>query len=234
MIIPARFNGPPGSGNGGYSAGVFASQLGGAGRLGSDGTLGGAGRLGGEGISEVTLRRPPPLDVELSIVDSSVVGPDGAVVAEVGPAEPVDAAVPPVGYADAVQASRGYEGFADHPFPTCYGCGPARDDGLRIFAGRLSDGTTAAPWTVPNDVSIPVIWTSLDCSGGWTVVGAGRPYVMGRIAVDVARVPSPGEQCVVRGALASMEGRRATVHTTLYGPDGAELARARATWVAIA
>ena len=216
MIIPARFNGPPGSGNGGYSAGVFASQV------------------GVDGISEVTLRRPPPLDVELSIVDRRVVGPDGDVVAEVGPAEKVDAAVPPVGHAEAVEASRGYDGFVDHPFSTCYGCGPARDDGLRIFPGRLADGTTAAPWTVPPDVSIPVIWTSLDCTGGWTVVGAGRPYVLGRIAVEVDRMPSPGDECVVRGALASTEGRRALVHTTLYGPDGAELARARATWVAIA
>lgn len=225
MIISARFNGPPGSGNGGYSAGVFASELG-------DGS-GGIG-LGGGGVSEVTLRRPPPLDVELSIMDTQVLGPDGAVVAEVGPGEPVGAAVPAVGYSDAVDASRGYEGFSDHPFPTCYGCGPARDDGLRIFPGRLADGTTAAPWTVPADVSVPVVWTSLDCSGGWTVVGAGRPYVMGRIAVEIGRLPAPGDECVVRGALASMEGRRALVHTTLYGPDGAELARARATWVAIA
>jgi hypothetical protein len=47
-------------------------------------------------------------------------------------------------------------------------------------------------------------------------------------------MPAPGDECGVRGALASTEGRRALVHTTLYGPDGAELARARATWVAIA
>ncbi|MBM0239515.1 hypothetical protein JNW88_24485, partial [Micromonospora sp. ATA32] len=40
MIIEARFNGPPGSGNGGWSAGVFA-----------------AGR-GSAGPVEVTLRRP--------------------------------------------------------------------------------------------------------------------------------------------------------------------------------
>jgi hypothetical protein len=216
MIIAGRFNGPPGSGNGGYSAGVFADA---------------AGSVGG--TREVTLRRPPPLDVELSIVDGQVTAPDGAVVAEVGLAAPVDTVVPAVGYAEAVEAARSYQGFADHPFPTCYGCGPAREDGLHIFPGRLADGTNAAPWIVPPDVSPPVVWAAMDCTGGWTVVGDGRPYVLGRIAAEVRRMPEPGDRCVVRGALAGIQRRRAWVHTTLYGPGGAELARARATWVAI-
>jgi hypothetical protein len=215
MIIAARFNGPPASGNGGYSAGVFAGSS--------------AHELG-----EVTLRRPVPLDVPLSIVDERVLDPDGELVAEVAAAEPIDLTVPPTGHAEAVEAAKGYEGFSDHPFPTCYGCGPERVDGLRIFPGRLDDGSTAAPWTVPADVTPPTVWAALDCTGGWTVVGAGRPYVLGRMAAVVGRMPAPAELCVVRGSLSSVEGRRAYVHTTLYGPDGAELARSRATWVAIA
>lgn len=212
MIIAARFNGPPGSGNGGYAAGLFA----------------------GDGRSEVTLRMPPPLDTPLSRVDGQVQGPDGAVVATVTAAEPVDTVVPPVRYAEAVTAATGYAGFADHPFPTCYVCGPGRTDGLRIFPGRVADGRTAAPWTVPADVSPPTIWAALDCPGGWAIITAGRPYVLGRIAVASHRLPAPGDRCVVVGALAAAEGRKALVHTTLYGPDGTELARARATWIAVA
>jgi len=211
MIIPARFNGPPGSGNGGYSAGVFA----------------------GGAHCEVTLRMPPPLDTSLSMVDGQVRAADGSVVAEVAPAGGVDTAVSPIGYADAVEASTRYAGFADHPFPTCYVCGPDRADGLRIFPGRVSDGTTAAPWTVPVDVSPPMVWAALDCPGGWAVIAAGRPYVLGRIAVRLGRMPAPSDRCVVLGALAATKGRKALVHTTLYGPDGAELARARATWIAV-
>jgi len=213
MIIHARFNGPPGSGNGGYSAGLFAHG----------------------DRCEVTLRMPPPLETPLALVDCRVRTQDGAVVAEVAPEPEVDTTVPPIGYADAVDAATGYAGFADHPFPTCYVCGPDRvdGDGLRIFPGRIADGSTAAPWTVPADVSTEMIWAALDCPGGWTVLGAGRPYVLGRIAVLVDRLPAPGDQCVVRGALTSAEGRKALVHTTLYGPDGAELARARATWIAL-
>jgi hypothetical protein len=221
MIIPARFNGPPGSGNGGYSAGVFAAGVGG--HTGA-----------GDAPCEITLRRPPPLDAPLSTLDGRVHAPDGRVVAEVAPAGVVHTAVPPIAYTDAVSASASYAGFAEHPFPSCYVCGPDRPDGLRIFPGPVSDGVTAAPWTVPADVSVPVVWAALDCPGGWAVISAGRPYVLGRIAVQLDRVPAPGDQCVVLGARAATEGRKAFVHSTLYGPDGAELARARATWIAIA
>jgi hypothetical protein len=211
MLIPARFNGPPGTGNGGYSAGLFA---------------------GGD-RREVTLLRPPPLDTPLSTSDGHILSPDGEVVAVVVPVDGVEDAVPPVGYGDSVAASAGYPGFADHPFPGCYVCGPDREDGLRIFPGPTAEGTTAAPWTVPDGVSPAVVWAALDCPGGWAVITEGRPYVLGRIAAQVRRVPLPGERCVVVGALASAGGRTARVHTTLYGPDGAELARARATWVAV-
>jgi len=214
MIIPARFNGPPTSGNGGYSAGLFAGPA-------------------GEVHREVTLRMPPPLDTPLTLLDGIVRGPDGAVVAEVRPAGDLDTVVPPIGYAEAVEASTHYAGFTDHPFPTCYVCGPERTDGLRIFPGRLADGTTAAPWTVPDDVSAATVWAALDCPGGWAIIEAGRPYVLGRIAARLDRVPSPGERCVVRGALVGVEGRKALVNTTVYGPYGDPLARARATWIAI-
>lgn len=211
MIIAARFNGPSGSGNGGYCAGVFA-----------DGAA-----------HEVTLRMPPPLDTPLSLRDGQVRDPDGAVVAEVAPAGEVETVVPPVRYAEAVEASTRYAGFTRHPFPTCYVCGPERTDGLRVFPGRVADNRTAAAWTVPADVSPPTVSAALDCPGGWTVIATGRPYVLGRIAVRVDRMPLAGDRCVVVGALDRAEGRKALVHTTLYGPDGTELARARATWIAV-
>jgi hypothetical protein len=49
VIIQSRYNGPPGSGNGGYCAGVWATNCG----LTAD-------------ALEVTLRMPPPLEVENS------------------------------------------------------------------------------------------------------------------------------------------------------------------------
>lgn len=220
MIIDSRFNGPPGSGNGGYCAGRFASTL------------------SGPGPVEVTLRRPPPLDVPLTIVPGptggiEVRGPDGDLVAQVAVVEPFSATVPGVPLDEAAQAATGYAGFTDHPFPTCYVCGPGRDDGLRIFPGPLPDGRTAAPFVVPADVSPATVWAALDCPGGWSIIAPGRPYVLGRMAAVVSELPAAGDECVVVGATQRIEGRKALVHSTLYGPTGVRLAYARATWIAI-
>lgn len=131
MIIGSRYHGPPGSGNGGYTAGLIAAEL------------------GGDAI-EVTLRKPPPLETELSLSHE----PDGGVVVHDPSGERVaeakrtviasDEVVPAVSFATAVEASRTYQGFVRHPFPTCFVCGPQRepDDGLRVFPGRLADGRT--------------------------------------------------------------------------------------------
>jgi hypothetical protein len=47
VIVPSRFNGPPASGQGGYSSGVLAAHL--------------------AGPAAVSLRRPIPLDRELEV-----------------------------------------------------------------------------------------------------------------------------------------------------------------------
>ncbi|WP_422736719.1 hypothetical protein ACN263_24825 [Micromonospora sp. WMMD729] len=213
MRIESRYNGPTGSGNGGWSAGLFATAA-------------------GPGPVEVTLRRPPPLDTELTLVDGEVRDPAGDLVAEVRPTDAVDAVVPPVDAATAAEAATRYPGFAAHPYPGCFVCGPDRTDGLRIFPGRLPDGRTAAPFRAPEQVDDATVWAALDCTGGWTVLAPERPYLLGRIAAVVAARPAPGDDCVVTGALIGVDGRKALVHTSLYGPDGTLLGAARATWIA--
>ncbi|HKE65405.1 MAG TPA: hypothetical protein VKB59_12260 [Micromonosporaceae bacterium] len=222
VVIESRYNGPAGTGNGGWSAGTIAALV---------------DRPGG---TVVTLLAPPPLATPLSVVRDadrvSVVGPDGVTVGEGAPAHVDTEPVPPVDFATAVEASKDYSGLADHPFPTCFVCGPQRaiGDGLRLFPGRLGSGRTAAPWRVPDDVTQTMVWAALDCPGGWTVGVEARPYVLGRIAVRLDGVPAPGDECVVMGQLLSSEGRKALVATTLYSPTGEPLARSRATWIAIA
>src|SRR5688500_17348818 len=88
-VIAPRFNGPPGSGHGGYSAGCAAVLV-------------------DAPAVEVTLRRPPPLGVELAVErDGDAVAladRDGTVVS----ARPAELAVEPpdpVGYDDAASAS---------------------------------------------------------------------------------------------------------------------------------
>ncbi|MCI4062473.1 hypothetical protein MRQ36_07830 [Micromonospora sp. R77] len=215
MLIESRFAGPPGSGNGGWSAGVFAAAL------------------DDRGPVEVTLRRPPPLETPLTVVDGEVHDPGGAVVAQVRRVEPFRAVVPPVDRATAEAASVAYPGLVDHPFPGCYVCGPENPHGLRIFPGRLPDGRTAAPFDAPDPVAPATVWAALDCPGGWAVIAPGRPYVLGRIAAVVAALPEPGDACVVTGATVGGAGRKAEVHSSLYGPTGTLLGWARATWIAL-
>jgi hypothetical protein len=221
MIIGARFNGPPASANGGYTCGLVASYV------ESDGAV------------QVTLLRPPPLETPLSIVDVDggvqVLGPNGGLIADGVPAElaaDTDPG-PAVPFSEAVAASAGYRGFQAHPFPTCFVCGPAREDGLRLFPGPLPDGRTATPWRVPDDVTPVLVWAALDCPGGWSVPLEARPYVLGRLVARVHRVPAPGDECVVMGRMVGEEGRKAYAQTALYSPTGAVLAQAHATWFAL-
>jgi hypothetical protein len=213
VIIEARYNGPPGSGNGGYCCGVFAALA--------------------PAPAEVTLRMPPPLGVELSAVDKAVHTPSGDVVATVAAVAPFGFDGEPVPWAAAVEASRSYPGFTDHPFPTCYVCGPQHPDGLRVFPGPVAGGGVAAPFVAPSDVTPETAWAALDCPGGWSVIAGGRPYVLGRMAAIVSALPAPGDECVVVGVCDGVEGRKAAVRSALYSPAGALLAHARATWIAI-
>src|SRR5215207_8477014 len=105
VVIARRFNGPPASGHGGYSAGCAAALVGAAG-------------------AEVTLRRPPPLETPLAVARRDGVAAllDGAdVVAEARPAAPEVGGPPPVGLDAAAAAAERFAWQHDHPFPTCFG-----------------------------------------------------------------------------------------------------------------
>ena len=213
LIIPSRFNGPPGSANGGYTCGLLAERVG--------------------EPAEVTLRSPPPLDTPLRF-DGMRLWDGDTLIAEAHRAH-VHGDVPePVAFEDAEQASRGYPGFVEHEYATCFVCGPDRDDGLGLFAGAV-EGTTvfAAPWVVPDDVSRLLVWASLDCPGAIGVGWDGRgDWLLGRMAAEVHEVPEPGDRCVVVAWPIGHEGRKGFAGTALYR-DKELLARARQTWIAL-
>lgn len=221
LVIDARHNGPPGSGNGGWTSGLVAGAVGAV-----------------DGLVEITLRKPPPLDTGLTVTATAdgwaVADPDGALIASAVPRADDIPAVPAVSRTEALAASGRYAGHTDHPFPTCFVCGPQRPDGLRIFPGRLPDGRTAATFVVPPDVSPTVVWAALDCPGGWAVIDRDQAFVLGRYAVAVDGLPEVDDECVVMGQPVRREGRKALVRSSLYAPDGALLARAEATWIAVA
>jgi hypothetical protein len=237
LVLPGRFNGPARSANGGFTAGSLAEQVPDADRLGV----------------EVTLRRPPPLDVPLAVSHHdglTVLSTDDVPVAEARPADSEVEAVPGVAADVAAEAMLRYPGLRSHPFPTCFACGPDRDegDGLRIFPGPVAAdrGFVASLWlpqpthAESSDLvdgvqrcGVATTWAALDCVGGWSDDLEGRPCVLGRITARVDALPVVGEPHVVVGRHLGTDGRKSFTASTLYDADGRVVAAARHTWIQV-
>lgn len=230
FVVPSRFCGPPESGNGGWVSGHAAALL---------------APAADESVT-VRLRTTPPLDRDLQVVLGELDGRRTLEVADgqhpvaqatTGPALAAAGIPAPVSFADAVAAGEGYEGLVDHPFPTCFSCGTARErgDGLRLQPGRVPgrDGEYAAAWVPAADVDLETVWAALDCPGGWASGFAGRPMVLGTMTARVATLPTPGDEHVVVAWQRGGEGRKHLSGTALYAADGRLLAQAEATWIAI-
>ena len=216
MRLAPRFNGPPGSANGGVTAGRLAAYV-------------------GARAVEVTLRRPPPLGVDLRVDASGGTARlhDGdLLVAEAVPSTVELEPPAPVPVEQARAAELAYPGLSDHPFPTCFVCGPGRDDGLGLRPGPVGEGRSACTWT-PQDEDPVLVWAALDCPGGWTADLPGRPMVLGRMALELRGRVVPGQVHVVGGWLTDADDRKTHTGTVLWDPAGSVVAVARATWLTV-
>jgi hypothetical protein len=235
VTVQRRFCGPPDSGNGGYVAGLAAQAL-------------------GDGPAEVTLRRPPPLDRPLRVEQTAtgIALLDGdAAVAEARPTDRTFDVPPPVRLPDAAETASGFDVSrytSAHPFPRCFACGPARDegDGLRLFpapTGR-DDVLVAWPWrpsetlAAPDGlVDVPAVWAALDCpSGGawWFDLDEPTPpAVLGRMAAVVHRRPAPDEPLVVGGWRGADDGRKLHAGSAVWDERGDLLAAGATTWIVL-
>ena len=228
VTIPAQFNGPAHSGNGGYVAGMLAAAQGGAGPVTS------------------TLRLPPPLDVPLSFEHDGdtvrLLTAGGAVVGEAAPggfSRDVPSCPTP---AEAEAGLAAYPGFHHHPFDRCFTCGTARDegDGLRLFTGPIGDDRTAGPWTPhaafagpDGALDVPTTWAALDCPGGWAADFTEQTMVLGRMTAQVVRPPQAGEPLLSVGELEAREGRKFMTASALYTTGGELLGRAEQIWIQV-
>ena len=232
LTIPARFNGPPHSGNGGYTAGLVAAALGGP-------------------SAEVTLKAPPPLDrpLDVEVCGDSVVVRDGETVVALAAARSIDVEPPPPVPFDAAAAAGEHGPFWDaarHPFPSCFVCGPVRDegDGLRIFAGPVGEaGLFAGAWTPEAALGGPdgrvpdeLVWAALDCPTSAPIMNDPddedfRPCVLARLAVRIDAPVMAGEQHVVLSWPVSVDGRKREAAAALYTVGGALCAVSCALWI---
>jgi hypothetical protein len=237
LIIPSRFRGPSGGGNGGYVCGRVAAYV--------------------NGPATVTLHRPPPLDTSMTVEP----GGDGAVHVRHGGvliAEAAAAAYPPgllapeipdlVSMAEACRSAGRARYFQDPFFPECFVCGPDRQlgDGLRIFPGPVPGRMLwAALWTPDSSIAGPdgrvrpeIVWAALDCPSG-IAAGEGASLdsdtaiVLGRMTASVAALPMPGDQCRVIAWPDGGYGRKLIAGSVLLGPGDEVLAVARAVWLTV-
>ncbi|CAA9360207.1 MAG: hypothetical protein AVDCRST_MAG47-116 [uncultured Nocardioidaceae bacterium] len=220
MQVPARFNGPASSGNGGWTSGALAEI---------------------SGLPQpvtVQLRRPPPLDRPLHVVrdGDAVELRDGEdVVAVAMPGTDLSWEPPaPVDLPTAREAERSYPGHRSHPFPRCFSCGPDRDDGLRIFPGRVDGNRVAATWTPAEDtVDTPAVWAALDCVSAWSSDLEERPLVLAQMTARIGSPPEAGTPYAVVGTTVRTEGRKTWTASALHDRDGELVAQAQHLWIAI-
>ena len=222
LVIPSRFNGPPTSGNGGYSAGALAAFF--------------------DGPAQVSLRSPPPLDTPLTVRDTGErleVWTDETLVMY-GRAKSPEGIVPSP--PDYETAKRGSEHFPKqgHPLATCFVCGPDREpgDGLRVFAGPVEgfDGV-ADVWTpvanladAEGNVWPAVMWAALDCPSFFPI--PGRPFaLLGAMCARVLRRARAGEPLIVVGWYRESDGRKHSTSSALFTSGGELLAHADTLWI---
>jgi len=225
--VAARFCGPDGMGNGGYSCGLLAERMG--------------------APAQVTLLRPIPLDRPFALAANGgdlEAHDEGAPLATVRRAQLALEAPPATPLDGATAASARFLGFQIHPFPRCFVCGPERRpaDALRIFPGEVAPGRVAAPW-VPDGsladgsgrVRLRYVAAALDCPGAWALVSTYGPVLMvlGRLTIDERAPVTPGRPHVVEGWTLGRDGRKYHCGTAIRDADGAVLALAQATWIAL-
>ncbi len=234
LVIPSRFCGPPGSGNGGYVCGRIAAYV--------------------DDPVTVTLRRPPPLATPMTVErdgESSVRLLHGrTLIAEAAspPGSPAPEIPGPVSMAEAHAVAGRARYYTDPLFPGCFVCGMDREpgDGLRIFPGPLAGRPMwAAPWTPDPSVTDAggrvrpeVVWAALDCPGGIAAAEAGglaqdTAILLGRMTASLAALPAAGDQCLVIAWPGGADGRKLLAESALLGPGGTVLAAATTVWLTV-
>ena len=228
MIVNARFNGPPNSGNGGYVAGLMAKEIG--------------------GVVQVTLHKPPPLDVQMKLTEQeeewTLTNRNTIVARAKNSTLSIEPKVIP-SMADAVLCETRYPGFKRHAFPHCFVCGPQRseNDGLRLFTGVSGSGDyVAAPFRAFDDLyneagqmSTEFIWSALDCPGAYAItqIQEEKVLVLGRMTVDIKSPIDRSEKLIVSGWYLGTERKKNYSGSAIINSDGEVKAIGEATWIEV-
>ena len=219
LTIPSRYQGPPGTANGGYVAGLLA--------------------VGFSSSATVRLERAVPLEVPLRFEDADDEASLWDGDQRLAVARPDAGPPPPAGGVDPATAEATVGPTAEqHAFPHCFVCGPSAADGLHVTPGPLPDGSAVATTWFPDpegaglDVD-RLAWAGLDCPSGLAAMRDGVAAVLGTMTARIARPLVSGEPLVVVGRHTATDGRKRFAATALYDADGEPVAWSEAVWIAL-
>jgi hypothetical protein len=242
LTIPAKFRGPPQSGNGGYVSGRVAELMG---SPGSD----------PDAAIEVTLRAPIPLDQQMSVVIEAqaplrVVLGETLIMEAVQTTLTLDIPQPP-SFAEALACQPNSAAFASgindliagtgfHPICFCCGVDVAADEGLLVHAAPVPgfDGVAAAwrPSPVFADAqgNLPeaIVWAALDCPGQFAYLAEGiRTGMLGRMTGRVLKPVAADQDFVITGWTIEVERSKHFAGTAIFDAAGALCGYSRQVWI---
>ena len=242
IIIPARFRGPPESGNGGYVAGVIAECF--------------KETQAPHSAVEVTLRAPTPLDRSMTAIrpddDTLQLILGETLIAEARRTELILEVPAPPSFADALSAqpeSPAFfeninplvpEGTGFHPICFCCGADVERDAGLHVYAAPVEgfDGVAAAwrPSAVFADADglLPerILWAALDCPGQFAYLAAGiRTGMLGRMTGRMLKPVPVAQELRVIGWCLEVERSKHFAGTALFDESGDLCGYSRQVWI---
>lgn len=236
--VGSWFQGPTGSGQGGWTAHRLASRI-------------------AEPVT-ISLRAAVPLDTDLRIADRiddggarswELLAPDDSIVMLARPWEPRFADTAPVSIAVAREASAGFGDLVvEHPVPFCFSCG-RQHDSMRTHAAPIAgdpNGRFATDWTVPGwavdddgTVDEGALWAAIDCTAAWWVgYSRGRRTALTvQFAVEVTHPIGPGATYALVGWAGDhdpeWDGRKRHAASAAFAADGTCVARSVSFWVAV-
>lgn len=243
--IGGWFQGPTGSGQGGWTSQRFLAAL---------------GDLTDRPLT-ASIRAPIPLEVDLTIhalqpgdvreQTWELRDPDDTVIVTARSWDPVFADTDPVSIDEARAARERFaEIVVEHPVPSCFSCGQMSDS-MQVHAGPLGagdflDDRFATDWTVPEwavdsagRVDPGALWAAIDCCAAWWV-GWSREHrtaLTVQYAVEELHPIEPGATYALVGWGGDhdpeWDGRKRHAASAAFDAEGRCVARSVSFWISV-
>lgn len=230
------FQGPTGSGQGGWTAERFLAVI----ARHTDRPM------------TASIKAAIPLDVDLVVVPGDdrweLVAPDGTLIMVATEWQPRFADTAPVTIEAARAARRRFLDTVDeHPVPSCFSCGQLPDS-MGVHAGPLDDGSDrfATDWTVPEwavdergNVDPGPLWAAIDCCAAWWVGWSREQRVALTVqyAVEQVHPLRPGATYALVGWGGDhdpeWDGRKRHAASAAFDDAGRCVARSVSFWVSV-